>query len=89
MCSYDTEILEVKGSYKANGKWHELQKIVIYFDHPTYRLEAHTLNIDILEKAEEGRSIAIELPLEVAEKLARSINQLVERNNKILNNQKS
>ena len=68
MCSYITEIVEISGSGKGRNDWMQLDKAVIYYDHPVHATFVHALNIDFTNSVTNER-VAVELSAESARAL--------------------
>ncbi len=67
MCTYQTEMLAIKGSGKGpNGEWLRLTDASVYVDHPFHATATHTVNIDLRAPA-EGPSARVALELHPAE----------------------
>ena len=79
MCTYQTELLAVRGSGKGPGRWQGLTDASVYVDHPVHAPALHTVNIDLRNPAEgPGARVALELDAASAEALARAILAAVE-----------
>ncbi|HEX3899838.1 MAG TPA: DUF6295 family protein [Mycobacteriales bacterium] len=74
MCTYQTELLEMKGSGKGPSEWVRFTDASVYVDHPVHAMAGHTLNID-LRRPEDGPAarVAIELHPQAARELAEAI----------------
>ena len=74
MCTYQTELLAMKGSGKGPSEWVRFTDASVYVDHPVHAMAGHTLNID-LRRPEDGPAarVAIELHPQAARELAEAI----------------
>ena len=62
MCTYQTTTLRIRGSGKGANGWFRVSDASVYFDHPVHAMDAHTLNIDLLNPSRgPGERVAIEL----------------------------
>jgi Family of unknown function (DUF6295) len=75
MCTYQTELLAMKGSGKGpNGDWLRLTDATVYVDHPFHATATHTLNIDLRAPARgPAARVALELHPAEARALAEAI----------------
>jgi hypothetical protein len=74
MCSYITERIAVSGGGKGPAGWGRITHATVYYDHPYFSPEEHTLNVDFVnEAAGAGSRIAVELNAESARLLAERI----------------
>jgi hypothetical protein len=74
VCTYETEVLSLRGSGKGRAGWVALTSASVYFDHPVHLPAGHALVIDFLnpDRGPESR-IAVELDAPSARALAHSI----------------
>jgi Family of unknown function (DUF6295) len=74
MCTYQTTSVTLRGSGKGASGWFPVTDATVYFDHPVHAVDAHTLNIDLLNP-ERGASarVAMELDPASARALAHAI----------------
>lgn len=79
MCTYQTEIIEVRGSGKGARGWFSLRSASVYYDHPVHAPDEHTVNLDFLN-AESGPAarVAVELDRASAAQLAAAIVRTLE-----------
>ncbi|MGD0594387.1 MAG: DUF6295 family protein [Acidimicrobiales bacterium] len=76
MCSYLTSTTALSGSSKGAKGWFRLASAMVYFDHPYYSPQEHTLNIDFLNDSEGADArVAVELTAESARALVRCIEE--------------
>ncbi len=74
MCTYVTETLAVRGSAKGTPAWLRVTEATVYWDHPQHALAEHTLNLDLLNRAQgPSARVAVELTEESARALAAAI----------------
>lgn len=74
MCTYQTELLEVRGSGKGPADWLRVTDASVYVDHPVHAMAGHTLNIDLRNPAQgPAARVAIELHPQAARQLAEAI----------------
>ena len=74
MCTYQTEKIAVRGSGKGPQGWFPVTGATVYFDHPTYLGDDHSLNIDFLNHERgPGARVAVELDAHSARALAMAI----------------
>lgn len=74
MCTYQTELLAVRGSGKGPQGWFTLTDASVYVDHPVHAPALHTLNLDLLNPAlGPAARLAVELDAESARALAGAI----------------
>jgi hypothetical protein len=74
VCTYQTELLEVKGSGKGPTDWLRVTQASVYLDHPVHAMAGHTVNIDLRDPAQgPAARVALELHVDAARALAESI----------------
>lgn len=74
MCTYQTELLAVRGSGKGPVRWMTVTDASVYVDHPVHAPELHTVNVDLRNPAlGPAARVALELDPASAEALARAI----------------
>ena len=74
MCTYQTELLEVRGSGKGPADWLRVTQASVYVDHPVHAMAGHTVNIDLRDPARgPAARVALELHVDAARDLAQSI----------------
>ncbi len=74
MCTYQTEVLEVRGSGKGSSGWFPVTRASVYLDHPVHAPYEHSLNVDLLNPSRgPGSRVAVELDPESARALAEAI----------------
>jgi hypothetical protein len=74
MCTYQTELLQIRGSAKGPTTWLRVTDASVYVDHPVHATAGHTLNIDLRAPAQgPGARVAIELYPDAARGLAEAI----------------
>jgi hypothetical protein len=74
VCTYQTELLEVKGSGKGPADWLRVTQASVYVDHPVHAMAGHTVNIDLRDPARgPAARVALELHADAARDLAESI----------------
>lgn len=80
MCANIVEKARVTGSGKGGHGWMRLDEAVVSYDHPFHARVDHAVNIDFVNNGGGMESrVAVELTLESARELARSILAAVER----------
>ncbi len=78
MCTYQTEVIETKGSGKGPAGWMKLDEATVYLDHPVHAPFAHSVNIDLRDKNNKsGGRVALELEPAAALQLAKTILQIL------------
>lgn len=65
MCTYNTEVLSVRGSAKGPDGWFKTTDASVYFDHPVHYPAGHALMIDLLNPS-RGPSARVGLELDAA-----------------------
>ena len=80
MCTYQTDLVALRGSGKGATGWFSLREATVYVDHPVHAPDLHTLNID-LRNPELGASarVALELDPPSARALAEAIVHALEQ----------
>jgi hypothetical protein len=74
VCTYQTELLEVRGSGKGPADWLRVTQASVYVDHPVHAMAGHTVNIDLRDPARgPAARVALELHVDAARDLAQSI----------------
>ena len=51
MCTYQTELIDVRASAKTSDGWTSMTRAMVYFDHPVHFGAGHALMIDFLNPA--------------------------------------
>jgi hypothetical protein len=76
VCTYQTNVIAVRGSGKGAVGWFALSSASVYVDHPVHAGADHTLNIDLRNPdAGPAYRVAVELDAASARALARAILQ--------------
>ena len=74
MCTGIVETAEVSGSGKGPKGWFKLEQVNVCYDHPTDANLENALNIDFVsEKEGPSARVAVELSLESASRLVKTI----------------
>lgn len=74
MCTYQTTLVELRGSAKGRDGWFRASEASVYIDHPVHAPATHTLNVDVRNPAMgAGARVALELDAVSARHLAVAI----------------
>ena len=73
MCTYLTKTTEIGGSALGRDGWIDVDRAVVYFDHPQEARLEHALCIDFGRAADVSSRVAVELDEESARRLAETI----------------
>ncbi|HEY1826070.1 MAG TPA: DUF6295 family protein [Acidimicrobiales bacterium] len=74
MCTYQTELFDVRASAKTAQGWTSMNQAMVYFDHPVHFGAGHALMIDFLNpSAGPSARTALEMDAVSARSLARAI----------------
>ena len=74
MCTYETHTTHISGSGYGFGKWIDVRKAVVSFDHPQETRLEHALCIDFrTDNGDPSSRVAVELDAASARRLAESI----------------
>jgi Family of unknown function (DUF6295) len=74
MCTMIARQVQVDGSGKGKDGWFEVRQLNVSYDHPYNMPLEHALNIDFVNEAQgPGARVAVELTLESARQLAKTI----------------
>jgi hypothetical protein len=74
MCTMIVHQAKIEGRGKNGGEWFEVREANISYDHPYDLPLEHALNIDFVnESAGPGARVAVELSVEAARNLVRTI----------------
>lgn len=79
MCTYVTEQRPVEGSGKAGGTWFTAGRATVYYDHPVHAQFGHTLNIDVSDREDPTRRVAVELSTASALDLLEAVTSVLAR----------
>ena len=72
MCTYATEVIDVRASAKGARGWFTGSRASVYYDHPTHLPDGHALIVDVFD-ADRGERCALELDAASARALAGAI----------------
>ena len=79
MCTYITDQISINGSVKGSDEWKDVDRAMVYVDHPVSAMAEHSLNIDLYNTKNGLKSrVALELNVDSALNLANSIISSVE-----------
>lgn len=76
MCTYSTDVIDVRASAKGPDGWLRATRASVYYDHPAHLPDGHALIVDLLD--EGGRRVAIELDATSALALASAITRALD-----------
>lgn len=80
MCTMITQQVKIEGSGKGAGGWFVLREANVSYDHPFEAPFEHALNLDFVNEAQgPGARVAVELSLDAARALVKTINEVLER----------
>ncbi len=78
MCTMIAKKIEIQGSGKGQADWFGLHQATVSYDHPFDVPLEHALNIDFVDEARgPGARLAVELSVESAESLVRTIQSIL------------
>lgn len=79
MCTYQTEVVELRGSAKGPDGWFKAEAASVYFDHPVHHPRGHALMVDVLApQLGPSARVALELDPQAARALATAILKMVD-----------
>ncbi|HTT58789.1 MAG TPA: DUF6295 family protein [Acidimicrobiales bacterium] len=74
MCTYQTELFDVRASAKTAEGWAPMTRAMVYVDHPIHLAAGHALMIDFLNPSGgPSARAALEMDAHSARALARAI----------------
>lgn len=80
MCTMIANQMLINGSGKGTDGWFEVRQVNVSYDHPYHAPLEHALNIDFVNEAEgPGARVAVELTLESARQLVKTIEAVLAR----------
>lgn len=80
MCTMISEHTQIEGSGKGTAGWLHLDRVNVSYDHPYDFPGEHALNIDFVNEAQgPGARVAVELSVESARALVKTIQAVLER----------
>ncbi len=80
MCTMIVNRAIVDGSGKGPGGWFKVRQVNVSYDHPYHAPLEHALNIDFVDEAKgPGARVAVELTLDSARSLVRTIQNVLAR----------
>jgi hypothetical protein len=80
MCTMIAEQVKIDGSGKGAAGWFVLKEANVSYDHPFNAPFEHALNIDFVNEAQgPGARVAVELSVEAAQTLMKSIQAVLDR----------
>ncbi len=80
MCTMIANQTLISGSGKGKDGWFEVRQVNVSYDHPYHAPLEHALNIDFVNEAEgPGARVAVELTLESARQLVKTIEAVLAR----------
>ena len=80
MCTMIVQRAAIDGSGKGASGWFAVRQVDVSYDHPYHMPLEHALNIDFVNEAEgPGTRVAVELSVESARHLVRTIQAVLAR----------
>jgi len=80
MCTMIANQTLINGSGKGTDGWFEVRQVNVSYDHPYHAPLEHALNIDFVNETEgPGARVAVELTLESARQLVKTIEAVLAR----------
>ena len=80
MCTMIAQQIKIDGSGKGASGWFTLHEATVSYDHPYTAPFEHALNIDFVNEAQgPGARVAVELSLEAAQSLVKTIEAVLNR----------
>ena len=80
MCTMIANQALISGSGKGTEGWFEVRQVNVSYDHPYHAPLEHAINIDFVNEADgPGARVAVELTLESARELVKSIEAVLAR----------
>ena len=80
MCTMIANQALISGSGKGKDGWFEVRQVNVSYDHPYHAPLEHALNIDFVNETEgPGARVAVELTLESARQLVKTIEAVLAR----------
>lgn len=80
MCTMIVNQAIIEGSGKGAGGWFKVDQVNVSYDHPFNVPMEHALNIDFVNEAQgPGARVAVELTVESARNLVKTIQQVLAR----------
>jgi len=78
MCTMIATQAKIEGSGKGASGWFTVRQVNVSYDHPYQMPLEHALNIDFVDEAQgPGARLAVELTLESARQLVRTIQEVL------------
>ena len=78
MCTMIANQAKIEGSGKGANGWFMVSQVSVSYDHPYQMPLEHALNIDFVDEAQgPGARVAVELTLESARQLVRTIQEVL------------
>ena len=78
MCTMIATQAKIEGSGKGASGWFTVRQVNVSYDHPYQMPLEHALNIDFVDEAQgPGARVAVELTLESARQLVRTIQEVL------------
>ena len=78
MCTMIANQAKIEGSGKGATGWFTVRQVNVSYDHPYQMPLEHALNIDFVDEAQgPGARLAVELTLESARQLVRTIQEVL------------
>jgi len=78
MCTMIANQAKIEGSGKGATGWFTVRQVNVSYDHPYQMPLEHALNIDFVDEAQgPGARVAVELTLESARQLVRTIQEVL------------
>ena len=78
MCTMIANQAKIEGSGKGATGWFTVRQVNVSYDHPYQMPLEHALNIDFVDEAQgPGARVAVELTLESARQLVRTIQDVL------------
>ncbi len=80
MCTMIVNQAIITGSGKGPNGWFKVRQVNVSYDHPYHVPLEHALNIDFVDEAQgPGARVAVELTLDSARSLVRTIQEVLAR----------
>ena len=80
MCTMIAQQVKIDGCGKGTSGWFKLHEANVSYDHPFSAPFEHALNIDFVNEAQgPGARVAVELSVEAAQTLVRTIQAVLNR----------
>lgn len=78
MCTMIAKQVAIEGSGKGADGWFEVKQLNVSYDHPYEMASEHALNLDFVDESKgPGARVAVELSVESARRLVRTIEEIL------------